>query len=435
MSAGTQKSAHLENEIADARSVRDLPRNDAREWQAQRLRLLWQRRRFFAQVALGSLFFFTLVAFLIPRQFTATTVLMPPDSQSASGLAMMAMAAKGAGGLGSMAGDLLGLKSSGALFIGVLRSQTSQNRMVEQFNLRKVYGKKLIADAREKLDQNTSISEDRKSGMLYINVTDHSAERSAALANAYVDGLNSLVAELSTSSARRERQFLDERLKVIKQDLDTASTELAQFSSRNNTLDIKDEGKAMLEAAANLSGQMIAATAGFAADLYRQQSESTFAKGPGDGVAAGTGKTWRRIFRWRGEARRAFGNHAGGSVLGGTARPACGGRRARRGTSPREHAVPYAEKFAAVGREVRGLLSPRKNSGNGLRVADRAGRACQGAGSQGNSQREGFGWRQSAREKIVSPAALDHFCGRRCGHGAGDFLGFGRGALAGSGPV
>jgi uncharacterized protein involved in exopolysaccharide biosynthesis len=174
---------------------------------------------------------------------------------------MAAMAAKGGGGLGTVAGDLLGVKSSGALFIGVLRSQTSQDRLIQQFDLRKVYGARLVIDARTKLDGNTSISEDRKSGIIAISVTDHSPQRAAALANAYVDELNSLVVDLSTSSAHRQRVFLEERLKVVKQDLDDASNQLAQFSSKNNTLDIQQEGKAMLDVAANLAGQMVAAQA------------------------------------------------------------------------------------------------------------------------------------------------------------------------------
>jgi len=172
---------------------------------------------------------------------------------------MAAMAAKVGGGLGSMAGDLLGVKSSGALFIGVLRSQTAQDRLIQQFDLKKLYGKRLIADARTKLDENTSISEDRKSGIITISVTDHSPQRAAALANAYVDELNTLVSELSTSSAHRERVFLEERLKVAKRDLDSAVNELAQFSSKNRTLDIQQEGKAMLDAAGAIAGEMIAA--------------------------------------------------------------------------------------------------------------------------------------------------------------------------------
>jgi uncharacterized protein involved in exopolysaccharide biosynthesis len=241
-------------------SLPEMPLEDSREWQAEQLRLLWGRRRFFFRAVAAGLVLSTLVAFLIPKSYTSTAQLMPPDPQSTSGMAMMAaMAAKGGGGLAGVAGDLLGLKSSGALFIGILRSQTSQERLIQQFDLRKVYGERLVMDARIKLDDNTSISEDKKSGIITISVTDHSPQRAAALAGAYVDQLNSLVSELSTSSAHRERVFLEERLKVAKQDLDDASNQFAQFSSKNNTLDIQQEGKAMLDAAGTIAGQMIAA--------------------------------------------------------------------------------------------------------------------------------------------------------------------------------
>src|SRR5437879_5166136 len=95
--------------------------------------------------------------------------------------------------------------------------------------------------------------------MISISVTDHTPQRAAALASAYVDQLNTLVSELSTSSAHREREFLEERIRVAKQDLDDASNQLAQFSSQNNTLDIQQEGKAMLDAAGTIAGEMIAA--------------------------------------------------------------------------------------------------------------------------------------------------------------------------------
>jgi uncharacterized protein involved in exopolysaccharide biosynthesis len=238
----------------------EIPLQDSREFQAERFRLLWDRRRLLLRATAVALLASALVAFLIPNSYTSTAQLMPPDQQSSSALALMAgMAAKAGGGLGAMAGDLLGIKSSGALFVGVLRSQTAQDRLVGKFDLRKVYGKRLVVDARTKLDENTSISEDRKSGIISISVTDHNPQRAAALANAYVDQLNSLAAELSTSSAHRERVFLEERLKVAKQDLDEAANQLAQFSSKNNTLDIQQEGKAMLDAAGTIAGELIAA--------------------------------------------------------------------------------------------------------------------------------------------------------------------------------
>lgn len=261
----TQTATKSQPEVASQlvpleRPLLEVPLEDSREWQAERLRLLWGRRRFFLRTVAAGLLVSTLIAFLIPKSYTSTTQLMPPDQQSTSGLAMMAaMASKGGGGLAGVAGDLLGIKSSGALFIGVLRSQTSQDRLVEQFDLKKVYGMRLAIDARTKLDENTSISEDRKSGIITISVTDHSPQRAADIARAYVSQLNTLVAELSTSSAHRERVFLEERLKVAKQDLDDAVNQLAQFSSKNSTLDMQQEGKALLDAAGSIAGEMIAA--------------------------------------------------------------------------------------------------------------------------------------------------------------------------------
>lgn len=238
----------------------EVPLEESRELQAKLLRLLWGRRRFFLRATGVGLLASTLLAFLIPKSYTSTAQLMPPDEQTTSAMALMAgMAAKAGGGLGVMSSDLLGIKSSGALFVGVLRSQTSQDRLIQQFGLRKVYGTKLIMDARKTLDENTSISEDHKSGIISISVTDHNPQRAAALANAYVDQLNSLVAELSTSSAHRERIFLQERLKVAKRDLDDAANQLAQFSSKNNTLDVQQEGKAILDAAGTLAGELIGA--------------------------------------------------------------------------------------------------------------------------------------------------------------------------------
>ncbi|HUN61518.1 MAG TPA: Wzz/FepE/Etk N-terminal domain-containing protein [Candidatus Sulfotelmatobacter sp.] len=233
----------------------------ARERQAERIRLLWEHRKWILKVMGVAFFVSTLVAFLIPNSYTSTAQLMPPDSQSSSALTMMSalLGKNGGGGFAGLTGDLLGLKSSGALFIGVLRSETSQDHIIQQFGLNKVYGTRLLADARKRLDQNTAISEDRKSGIITITVTDHNAQLAAAIANAYIDELNSLVAGLSTSSAHRERVFLEDRLKVAKTDLDEATNQLAQFSSKNNTLDLQTEGKAMLDAAATISGQLIVA--------------------------------------------------------------------------------------------------------------------------------------------------------------------------------
>src|SRR6266481_2032027 len=223
------------------------------------LRNLWVERRYLGKAIFAGLSAGMLVALLIPSRYQATARLMPPDSQANASLGMLAaLSAKSGSGMGSVASDLLGIRGSGALFTGILRSRTVEDRLIGRFHLHQVYAIRLEEDACAKLAENTEISEDRKSGIISISVTDHDAKRAAAIAQAYVEELNQLVAELSTSAAHRERVFLEERLRNVKQDLDGASQKFSQFESTNKTIDIKEQARAMVQGAAAIEGELVA---------------------------------------------------------------------------------------------------------------------------------------------------------------------------------
>jgi capsule polysaccharide export protein KpsE/RkpR len=236
--------------------------SDALANTVNQMRLIWSKRGLLGKAFGLGLVAGVLIALLIPSRYDSTVQLMPPDNQSGSGAMMMAaLTARSAASsaLGGMASDLLGIKSSGALFVGVLGSRTVQDRLVQRFDLKKVYSARLDEDARKKLASRTFVVEDRKSGIISITVTDRDPNRAAGLAGAYVDELNQLTAELSTSGAHRERVFLEGRLAAVKKDLDDASVKFSQFASKNAALDIKEQGRAMVEAASRLEGEKIAA--------------------------------------------------------------------------------------------------------------------------------------------------------------------------------
>jgi capsule polysaccharide export protein KpsE/RkpR len=236
----------------------------ANEKAVAHLRILWEHRRLLARVVLASLVASALIVFLIPARYESTARLMPPDNTQTGGLAMAAAALSGgAGGLGNIASDVLGIKSTSDIFVGILSSRTVQDKLIQKFELKNVYRDRGMEDAARDLAERTAISVDRKSQIISLTVTDHDPKRAAAMGQAYVEELNRLVAELSTSSARRERMFLEERLKAVNQDLETAEKDFSQFASKNAAIDVKEQGKAMVEAAATLQGQLIAAESEF----------------------------------------------------------------------------------------------------------------------------------------------------------------------------
>jgi uncharacterized protein involved in exopolysaccharide biosynthesis len=217
----------------------------------------WDRRGHVCRLTIAGSLLALLVALLIPARYASTTKLMPPETKSPA--AALAMLSGLNSTFGAAAADLLGTKTSGAVFVEVLKSRTVQDRLIDKFDLRRVYWDRYWEDARKDLSRHTDISEDRKSGVITISVTDRNPERAASIARAYVDELDKLTAELSTSAARRERMFIEQRLATVQRDLEAAEKDFGQFASKNTALDIKEQTKAMVGSAAALQGELIAA--------------------------------------------------------------------------------------------------------------------------------------------------------------------------------
>jgi len=240
-------------------AFRERERREARLHFAARVRILWSQRTFLFRIsAMGSILGL-LVGLLIPPRYTSTTRLMPPDNQE--GAFPQALTPMRAVGISQIASDMLGLKSTSDVFVGILNSRTVQDKIISEFDLNQVYGTSRADDTRKALAKHAGVSVDRKNDMITIAVTDRSPQRAAAIANAHVEELNRLVAELSTSSARRERVFLESFLVQVKEDLENTEKEFSQFASKNGAIDIHEQGKVLVGAAATLQGQLIAAQA------------------------------------------------------------------------------------------------------------------------------------------------------------------------------
>ncbi|MGZ4788955.1 MAG: GumC family protein [Terriglobales bacterium] len=255
--------ADLDHAVMHDFGEMELPADESLGWR------VWGRRRFLWRLAYRAALVALVIAFIIPKRFQSTTQFVPsdPSSGGTSMLASLVRSFTGGGGSGSGAGmaglpldpsSLLGTKTPGALYMEIINSRTVQDALINKFDLRKVYRTRYYELARKTLGKRTEVLEDRKSGVISLTVTDSDPRRAAAMAQAYLDEMNRLSAELNTSAAHRERLFIEQRLVTVKQDLDVAARKLADFSSRNSAIDLKEQGKAMVEAAATLQGQLIA---------------------------------------------------------------------------------------------------------------------------------------------------------------------------------
>jgi uncharacterized protein involved in exopolysaccharide biosynthesis len=222
------------------------------------LEIATQHRRTLIKVVVMALVVSTAVAFIIPKKYESTTRIMPPEGPNPAAL-LAAVTGKLPSGLGEMAGGFLGVKNTGPLWIELLQSRTVLDQQIDNSDLMRVYWTKRRYRARKKLASRTDITEDRKSGVIDITVTDTDPGRARALANGYVNELNQLLASVSTSSARRERLFIEQRLNTAKAELEKAEWDFGRFAAKNSTFDLKEQSKAIVGAGAQLEGQIIAA--------------------------------------------------------------------------------------------------------------------------------------------------------------------------------
>lgn len=233
---------------------------------------LWGARRFILSVTITGSVLSIILAFTLPKQYESSTSLMPPANRSSSQAALLASVA---GPLASAGSTALGLQTPGALDEQVLRSRTVQDYLINRFDLRQVYHTATYKDTRLKLAANTEISSDQKSGVITVVAKAPSPQLAVALAQGYVDELNTLMVQLDTSAAHRERLFLENRLKDVEMDLETDSAQLGQFSSHNAVVVGSEQDRAIMTSVETLRGQVIEAKAQLAAlqQVYSSDNE------------------------------------------------------------------------------------------------------------------------------------------------------------------
>jgi len=226
---------------------------------AIRASLLWKHRRKLARVVAISLLISLVVAFTMPKRYKSTARIMPPDQQNSSAMMLAALAghAGGLAGLGSLAGSLLGVHSTTSLFIDLLRSGTVTGHLADRFDLQHVYRKHYRVDTVKRLARSTTITDDKKSGVITIEVEDKDPVRARNLAQGYLEELNQLVTHTNTSTAHQERLFIERRLHSVQEDLERAQVDLSEFSSKNSTIDIKEQTRAMVDASARVQAQLL----------------------------------------------------------------------------------------------------------------------------------------------------------------------------------
>lgn len=191
------------------------------------------------------------ITLLMPNIYTGRAVLMPPQQQQSTAAMML-------GQLGAMAGigNSLGLKNPNDLYIGMLKSRTVADALIDRFKLMELYKEDTLVETRKELARNTNFTSG-KDGLIVIAVDDKAPERSAKLANGYVKELEKLTSKLAVTEAGQRRLFFEKQVAKAKGELAKAEVELKETQEATGLVQIDQQGRAMIEAVSTLRALIV----------------------------------------------------------------------------------------------------------------------------------------------------------------------------------
>jgi uncharacterized protein involved in exopolysaccharide biosynthesis len=222
--------------------------------------VLGQRKLFIAATTAAVAAVATVVCFLIPNRYTASSTILPPQ-QNTSLTATLLSQMGNLGTLGTLAGNGLGLgglKNPNDLAVSLLKSRNVEEAMINRFDLKKLYREKRMSDARKELEKHCDIENNLKDGLIRISITDHDAQRAAEMTNAYVEEYKKFAATLAVGEASQRRVFFDQQLVQAKDSLATAEEALKSAEQTSGMIQLDSQARALIESVASLRAQIAA---------------------------------------------------------------------------------------------------------------------------------------------------------------------------------
>jgi tyrosine-protein kinase Etk/Wzc len=230
------------------------------------LTLIVERRRTVLGLTAAFILLAIPISLLLPVRYTATATILPPQQSSSVGAMLASQFGSSGGssqlgsleGMAALAGSSLGLKNSNDRYVGMLRSRTVEDAVIQRFGLMREYDKRYLSDARRIFEHRTEVDGNAKDGLIHIAVKDRDPNRAAEIANGYVDQFRKLSESLAVSEASQRRIFFENQLEQAKDNLANAEEALKETEQKTGLIELDSQARALIQSVASLRAQIAA---------------------------------------------------------------------------------------------------------------------------------------------------------------------------------
>jgi uncharacterized protein involved in exopolysaccharide biosynthesis len=218
------------------------------------LATLAKHKKLISVITVGVGILSLVICLLLPPIYRAETKILPPQQNSSS---IATQLLNQLGGFANLVPGAIGMQSQNDTFIGILRSRTVFDRIIDQFGLMKLYDEEYREDARDDLSD-AFAAKSGKDGIIVITVEDRDPKRAADMANAFVEEMIGVTKGLALTEAAQRRLFFEDQLKDVKMALAKAEEGIKGFQEKTGALQIDAQARAVIEGIGNLRAQIAA---------------------------------------------------------------------------------------------------------------------------------------------------------------------------------
>jgi capsule polysaccharide export protein KpsE/RkpR len=233
----------------------DFPEEEARIDFVATFRELREAKSTILKITAATLAVAVTVSFYLPARYTSVGSFIPPNLNTSNPIASAI-----AGQLSSLGGgDLVGgMKSSGDMYAGILRSRSISEKLIKQFDLLRVYRVKKESQAEKILESFTSVTSNSKSSIVTLSVTASSPGLAHDLTASYMDALRETNGRLALGQASQRRLFFEQQLAKEKNDLADAEVELKKTEEQSGLIAPVGQTEAQIRTVAETQAQIAA---------------------------------------------------------------------------------------------------------------------------------------------------------------------------------
>jgi len=216
------------------------------------LDVLVKRRNMILSIILIITVLALILSFILPKWYSAQAQILPPKNVDvpARGFRSMAEAISVSTGL-----NLPVMATPSDIYARMLESRNIVARVIERLNLSEYYNKSTFEETKKALFENIKVKVSEE-GIIVITVEDKNPEMATDIANSFVEELERVNHEIILKRINQLKDFVQLRLNLVQQQLDSARKTLDEIQLNYNSSNIDKQAKQIIDRMVDLKIQL-----------------------------------------------------------------------------------------------------------------------------------------------------------------------------------